>query len=45
MKTIRLVSTPTRNRRLNEILGMVVLVSAGLLLLALASYKIGRAHV
>jgi S-DNA-T family DNA segregation ATPase FtsK/SpoIIIE len=38
MKTLRLVSTPTRNRRLNEILGMVVLVSAGLLLLALASY-------
>ena len=38
MKTLRLVSTPTRNRRLNEILGMVVLVGAGLLLLALASY-------
>ena len=38
MKSLRLVSTPTRNRRLNEILGMVVLVSAGLLLLALASY-------
>jgi DNA segregation ATPase FtsK/SpoIIIE, S-DNA-T family len=38
MKTIRLVSTPTRNRRLNEIIGMVVLVSAALLLLALASY-------
>ncbi|NYF88520.1 DNA translocase FtsK [Tunturiibacter empetritectus] len=38
MKTLRLVSTPTRNRRLNEILGMVVLVSAGLLMLALASY-------
>jgi DNA segregation ATPase FtsK/SpoIIIE, S-DNA-T family len=38
MKPLRLVSTPTRNRRLNEILGMVVLVSAGLLLLALASY-------
>ena len=38
MKTLRLVSTPTRNRRLNEILGMVVLVAAGLLLLALASY-------
>jgi DNA segregation ATPase FtsK/SpoIIIE, S-DNA-T family len=38
MKTLRLVSTPTRNRRLNEIIGMVVLVSAGLLLLALASY-------
>jgi DNA segregation ATPase FtsK/SpoIIIE, S-DNA-T family len=38
MKTIRLVSTPTRNRRLNEIIGMVVLVAAVLLLLALASY-------
>jgi S-DNA-T family DNA segregation ATPase FtsK/SpoIIIE len=38
MKTIRLVSTPTRNRRLNEIIGMVVLVSAVLLLLALATY-------
>ena len=38
MKSIRLVSTPTRNRRLNEILGMVVLVAATLLLLALASY-------
>jgi DNA segregation ATPase FtsK/SpoIIIE, S-DNA-T family len=38
MKTIRLVSTPTRNRRLNEIIGMVVLVGAALLLLALSSY-------
>jgi S-DNA-T family DNA segregation ATPase FtsK/SpoIIIE len=38
MKTIRLVSTPTRSRRLNEIIGMVVLVGATLLLLALASY-------
>jgi DNA segregation ATPase FtsK/SpoIIIE, S-DNA-T family len=38
MKAIRLVSTPTRNRRLNEIIGMVVLVAAALLLLALASY-------
>jgi DNA segregation ATPase FtsK/SpoIIIE, S-DNA-T family len=38
MKTIRLVSTPTRNRRLNEIIGMVVLVAATLVLLALASY-------
>ena len=38
MKTLRLVSTPTRNRRLNEIIGMVVLAAAGLLLLALASY-------
>jgi DNA segregation ATPase FtsK/SpoIIIE, S-DNA-T family len=38
MKTLRLVSTPTRNRRLNEIIGMIVLVAACLLLLALASY-------
>ena len=38
MKTLRLVSTPTRNRRLNEIIGMIVLVGAGLMLLALASY-------
>jgi len=38
MKTLRLVSTPTRNRRLNEIIGLIVLVSAGLLLLALVSY-------
>jgi DNA segregation ATPase FtsK/SpoIIIE, S-DNA-T family len=38
MKTLRLVSTPTRNRRLNEIIGMIVLVGAGLFLLALASY-------
>jgi len=38
MKTLRLVSTPTRNRRLNEIIGLTVLVSAALLLLALVSY-------
>jgi len=38
MKTLRLVATPTRNRRLNEIIGLVVMVSAGLLLLALATY-------
>jgi S-DNA-T family DNA segregation ATPase FtsK/SpoIIIE len=38
MKPLRLVSTPTRNHRLNEILGLVVLVCAGLLLLALATY-------
>jgi S-DNA-T family DNA segregation ATPase FtsK/SpoIIIE len=38
MKPLRLVSTPTRNRRLNEILGLVVLVCAGLLFLALATY-------
>jgi len=38
MKSIRLVSAPTRNRRLNEIIGMVVVVGAVLLLLALVSY-------
>jgi S-DNA-T family DNA segregation ATPase FtsK/SpoIIIE len=38
MKTFRLVSTPTRNRRLNEIIGLTVLVAAALLLLALVSY-------
>jgi S-DNA-T family DNA segregation ATPase FtsK/SpoIIIE len=38
MKPLRLVSTPTRNRRLNEILGLVLLVAAALLLLALATY-------
>jgi S-DNA-T family DNA segregation ATPase FtsK/SpoIIIE len=38
MKTLRLVSAPTRNRRLNEIFGLIVLVGAGLMLLALASY-------
>ncbi len=38
MKSLRLVTTPTHNRRLNEILGLTVLVAAGLLLLALATY-------
>ena len=38
MKPLRLVSTPTRNRRLNEVLGLVLLVSAALLFLALATY-------
>jgi S-DNA-T family DNA segregation ATPase FtsK/SpoIIIE len=38
MKPLRLVSTPTRNRRINEILGLVLIVCAGLLFLALASY-------
>jgi S-DNA-T family DNA segregation ATPase FtsK/SpoIIIE len=38
MKTLRLDSTPTRNRRLNEILGLIVLVAAMLFLLALVSY-------
>jgi S-DNA-T family DNA segregation ATPase FtsK/SpoIIIE len=38
MKTLRLTSAPTRSRRLNELIGLIVLVSAVLLLLALASY-------
>jgi S-DNA-T family DNA segregation ATPase FtsK/SpoIIIE len=38
MKPLRLVSTPTRNRRLNEIIGLVILVCAILLFLALATY-------
>ena len=38
MKPLRLVSTPTRNRRLNEIIGLVVLACAFLLFLALATY-------
>jgi S-DNA-T family DNA segregation ATPase FtsK/SpoIIIE len=38
MKPLRLVSTPTRNRRLNEIIGLVVVVCAFLLFLSLATY-------
>ena len=38
MKTLRLTLSPTRNRRMNEILGVLVLAVAALLLLALASY-------
>ena len=38
MKPLRPISTPTRNRRVNEMLGLIVLVAAALLLLALASY-------
>ena len=38
MKTLRMVSSPTRNRRLNEVLGVIALASAGLMLLALGSY-------
>ncbi len=38
MKPQRLVYRPTRSRRLNEMLGLVVLVAAGLLLLALTTY-------
>ncbi|HEX3438601.1 MAG TPA: DNA translocase FtsK 4TM domain-containing protein [Pseudacidobacterium sp.] len=38
MKPLKLVLTPTRNHRLNEMIGLMVLVVAGLLLLALFSY-------
>src|ERR1700722_1395998 len=34
----RLVYSPTRSPRLNEMLGLIVLVAAGLLLLALLTY-------
>jgi S-DNA-T family DNA segregation ATPase FtsK/SpoIIIE len=38
MKPLVLALTPTRNRRVNEVTGMVLLVAASLLFLALASY-------
>ena len=38
LKAQRLVYSPTRNRRLNEMLGLVVLVAASLLLLSLLTY-------
>ncbi len=38
MRPLRLDMTPTRSRRLNEVLGMVVVVAAVMLLLALVSY-------
>ena len=38
MKPQKIVLTPTRHRRLNEIIGLSVMVAAGLLLLALLSY-------
>jgi S-DNA-T family DNA segregation ATPase FtsK/SpoIIIE len=38
MKSQRLTYSPTRSRRLNEMLGLVVLVAAGLLLLSLITY-------
>ena len=39
MKPIKLILTPTRDRRLNEVIGLVLLVSSGLLFLALLSYR------
>ena len=38
MKPVRLVLTPTRNRRLNELVGLLVFASAVLLFLSLVSY-------
>jgi S-DNA-T family DNA segregation ATPase FtsK/SpoIIIE len=38
MKPVRLVLTPTRHRRLNELIGLLVLASAILLFLSLASF-------
>jgi len=38
MKPLRIVITPTRNRRLNELTGFLILTAAVLLLLALISY-------
>ncbi len=39
MKPLKLALTPTRNRRLNEVTGMVLMVAASLLFLAMASYR------
>ncbi len=39
MKAFLRVFTPTRNRRLNELIGVLIFVSAALLFLALASYS------
>ncbi len=39
MKTLRFVVAPTRNRRLNELLGLLMLVAAALLLLSIISYR------
>ncbi len=38
MKTLRLTAAPTRSRRLNELLGLMLLVGGCLLLLALSTY-------
>ena len=39
MKTLKFVVAPTRNRRLNELLGLLMLVAAILLLLSIVSYR------
>ncbi|HKW77062.1 MAG TPA: DNA translocase FtsK 4TM domain-containing protein, partial [Terriglobales bacterium] len=41
MKFLSRAFTPTRNRRLNELVGFLLFASAALLLLALASYSPG----
>jgi S-DNA-T family DNA segregation ATPase FtsK/SpoIIIE len=38
LKVRRLVTSPTRSRRLNEMLGLIVMVAAGLLFVALCTY-------
>lgn len=39
MKPLQLVTTPTRNRRLNELIGLLTLTAAILLFLSLVSYR------
>jgi S-DNA-T family DNA segregation ATPase FtsK/SpoIIIE len=39
MKPLKLLVTPTRHRRLNELVGLMMLVAATLLLFALVSYR------
>ncbi|MGB7191625.1 MAG: DNA translocase FtsK [Acidobacteriaceae bacterium] len=39
MKPLQLVTTPTRNRRLNELIGLLVFTAAILLFLSLISYR------
>src|SRR5690348_5557833 len=39
MKPLQLVTTPTRNRRLNELIGLLALTAAILLFLSLVSYR------
>ena len=39
MKPIKIALTPTGNRRLNELVGVALIASAGLLLLSLVSYQ------
>jgi len=39
MKPLKLFVTPTRHRRLNEVVGLILLVAAVLLLLSLVSYR------